>query len=287
MTFQLSQHQINFFETFGYLKLPGLFKEDVAKLEALFEAAFALRTAEIIDWRPQAPRFKNRTTMLQFIERDPEFCSLLDDPRIDNIFASLCGADYAFRGSEGNIFDCGTSWHSDSYGALFKYQNVRIAFYLDDVDADSGALRFIPGSHYMGQSFANKLTGYLEDGDTFERDLGLDDRDIPSAVLASKPGDVLVFNYAIKHAAFYEGNARRMFTLWASECMPTEDIEIIRKGLKLTAKLGYREYYGPELVATATPPRMRHLAQFKDLQFDDLLQDETDDSYSKDWQFRS
>lgn len=287
MAFELTTHQINFFHTFGYLKLPGLFAAEIAEITRLFDSEFDQRRAEIIDWRPQAPRCKQRTTMLQFIERNPELCRLLDDPRIDHIFSTFCGSDYAYRGSEANIFDCGTSWHSDSYGALFKYQNVRIAFYLDEIDAESGALRFIPGSHHMGQSFANTLTRYLEDGDSFQRDLGLGDRDVPSEILASSPGDVVVFNYAIKHASIYEGNERRMFTLWASEHMPAEDVEKIRRGLKLTAKLGYADYYGRELVATAPAERLRHLRLFKDLALDDLLADESDDNYSKDWQFRS
>jgi hypothetical protein len=286
MSSLLSPQQINFFNTFGYLKLPGLFADKVDEFSARFDDIFRSREAEVIDWRGQAPRYKQRRSILQFMERDPEFCRLLDDPRILEIFTSFCGADFAFRGSEANIFECGTSWHSDSYGALFKYTNVRIVFYLDPVDENSGALRFIPGSHHMGQSYARQLTHWLEDGDSFQRDLGLDDKQVPSVVVPSEPGDAVIFNYGIKHAACYEGNPRRMFALWASQHMTSEDVEKIRKGLKLTAKFGYDSYYGEEMVATASQERMRHLSLLKDLRMDDLLADDTDDNYSKDWQQR-
>ena len=41
---------------------------------------------------------------------------------------------------------------------------LKIAFYLDPVDRDSGALRVIPGSHRLdGDRFAQQDTGVLRD----------------------------------------------------------------------------------------------------------------------------
>lgn len=41
-------------------------------------------------------------------------CGLLDDARVDGIFASLLGDDYVYLGSDGNFYVGDTRWHSDS-----------------------------------------------------------------------------------------------------------------------------------------------------------------------------
>ena len=48
-------------------------------------------------------------------------------------------------------------WHSD-WRRAGDYRVLKIAFYLDPVDRDSGALRVIPGSHRLdGDRFAREL----------------------------------------------------------------------------------------------------------------------------------
>ena len=203
--------------------------------------------------------------MPQFIDRDEYLSELLDDPRLNNVFSALCGENYNYLGSDANIFDCGTRWHNDSYGSLAKYINVKALFYLEPLTLDNGALRVIPGSHKLGDKFTNTLSKYLIKADDFEQDLGLKDHEIPCQVIPTNPGDVIVFDYRIKHATCYKGNCRRMLSIVASEHFQREDLAEFISGQKMTAALGYDTYYQNTILSTASPERMKHLQQLKDI----------------------
>jgi hypothetical protein len=86
--FSLSPQQKNFFDTFGYLVLPGLLKDDIADIYAAFTDLYEKNDPEVIDWRHEAHYMQSRRVLLQFIERQPKLAALLDHPVIDGIFRS-------------------------------------------------------------------------------------------------------------------------------------------------------------------------------------------------------
>lgn len=270
--FKLTPEQVNFFHVFGYLVLPGLFAEDMPKIRSEYQTVFSESSEQVLEWKHQAHHGYDRKVLPQFIDRSAYFSSFIDDSRVHNVFTALCGENFSYRGSDANIFQSGTVWHSDTYGALFKYLNVKIAIYLEDLDETSGCFRVIPGSHLFGDEFANNLQNMLGKNDSLKDDLGLDDIDVPAQIIPTQPGDMLVFDFRLKHATCFEGEAadRRSFTICASERIDNSDILKLRDAMKPAAQLGYSHYYGEKMMATANEERLVHLEQC--MAHDDVLQ---------------
>lgn len=254
----LSQQQKQFFDTFGYLSLPGLLADNTDKVINKFDALFAEHNKAVLDWRHEAHYNNARHILLQLIERDPDLSSLLEDPRIDGTFSTLLGDDYLYRASEGNIFTGDTYWHSDLYSADFKYRHIKILFYLDPIDANSGALRVIPGSHLFGDKFANQLERYVWEHD---KNYGISKEAVPSITIATRPGDAIVFDYRLKHATCNSGAHRRMFSICASERFRDEDMPSLRKIVDDLRKVTEGKIYQDDFVQQAPAQRLKHLDQ--------------------------
>lgn len=254
----LTRQQKNFFDTFGYLVLPGLLKDSAAAFTAAFERLYAKDDKEIIDWRHEAHYMKSRRVLLQFIEREPALTALLEHPVIDGIFRSLLGEDYLYRASEGNIFTGDTYWHSDLYGAHFKYRHIKILLYLEPLDADSGAFRAIPGSHLFGDKFANLLERYVW---KHEENYGLEKDEVPCVTIPTQPGDALVFDYRLKHATSHTRQNRRMFSICASERFADEDLPVLAKLVNDYLPASGGQVFQPDFVAQVSDRIRPHIEQ--------------------------
>jgi len=141
---------------------------------------------------------------------------------------------------------------------------LKIAFYLDPVDRDTGALRVIPGSHRLdGDRFARELEEHaLECANAW----GVEGRDVPALSLDSRPGDVAVMDQRLKHAAFGGGDRRRMFTIDLTQRFAEADIGVLRDFIGGQHVWCVHSVYGPAMLRTAgtTPTaeeRTRHLEQ--------------------------
>lgn len=256
--FALNRHQKNFFDTFGYLKLPGLLADTIGDVIKAFDELFLECKPEILDWMHEAHYMKSRLILMHFIERRPELARLLEDPRIDGLFRSLLGDSYQYRASDANLFTGDTYWHSDLYGAFFKYRHVKILMYLDPLDGDSGAFQAIPGSHLFGDKFANKLENFVW---KHEENYGLTKEEVPSVTVPTQPGDVLVFDYRLKHATSHTKSNRRMFTICGSEAFAEEDMPTLEKLVNDFLPMSGGEVYLPTFVESSPPSRMPHLDQ--------------------------
>lgn len=254
----LTRQQKNFFDTFGYLVLPGLLKDSASAITAAFERLYAKDDKEIIDWRHEAHYMKSRRVLLQFIEREPALAALLEHPVIDGIFRSLLGEDYLYRASEGNIFTGDTYWHSDLYGAHFKYRHVKVLLYLEPLDADSGAFRAIPGSHLFGDKFANLLERYVW---KHEENYGLEKDQVPCVTIPTQPGDALVFDYRLKHATSHTRQNRRMFSICASERFADEDLPVLAKLVNDYLPASGGQVFQPDFVAQVSDLIRPHIEQ--------------------------
>ena len=260
--FKLTEEQKRFFDTFGYLVFKGLFANEAQEISGHFDRVMTACSPELIDWKHRAHANEKRQFLTQFIDRDEYFSALLDDERILGIYKGLLGDDFIYRGSDANLFNCGTCWHSDTYGALLKYRNVKIIFYLDKLEADSGCFRVLPGSQHFGDKFANKLQAFLKKNDSYMDDLGLQDYEIPATIIPTDPGDIVVFDFRVKHATcFASDRLRRMFTICAAEKLRDEDIPALRDLIAAARNFDLKSYYGEAMVRTAGPERMVHLQQ--------------------------
>jgi ectoine hydroxylase-related dioxygenase (phytanoyl-CoA dioxygenase family) len=199
-----------------------------------------------------------RSCSVQFIDQNAYLSTLLDDPRIQGIAASILGDDFNYMGSDGNFYTGDTRWHSDGYGGRGGMLHIKIAFYLDALTRDTGALRVIPGSHRVGEPFADALESSIR---ASEQTWGLPGSQIPAIALETTPGDILVFNHDLKHAAFGGSQRRRMFTMNCCQRYPEDQLQDLRDYIASGARFWVEQAYGEIMVRTAGPARMAHLEQ--------------------------
>jgi hypothetical protein len=250
----LTTPQQNFFDTFGYLSLPGLLADVIEEIIEAFEQVWADRGGGHHGEQHDEER---RSCIVPFIDQHPRLCALLDDERIDGLLCDLLGDDYNYSGSDGNYYAGDTQWHSDGFKQT-QHRYVKIAFYLDDLDADTGCLRVIPGSHIPQDSFAETLQQHVKEiGDWW----GVDGSQVPAQAMATTPGDIAVFNHNLKHAAFGGSGRRRMFTINCTQRFAEADLQIWRDYISGMARFWTDRMYGETMVSTASPARMVHLEQ--------------------------
>jgi hypothetical protein len=249
----LSAQQIARFRTFGFLAFPGLLKDRIDEIIREFEAIFAKRGGGHAG-RPHEG--KQRSCIVPFPDQSAVLSSLLDDPRIHGIAAALLGDDFNYMPSDGNYYTGDTSWHSDGWHPVRRH--IKMAFYLDPLTRDTGCLRVIPGSHRVGDAFAQSLQDQIFNP---AASLGLHGRDVPAVALETSPGDLLVFNHNLKHAAVGGSGWRRMFTMNFCERYPEAELPELRKYLEGVSRFWVERAYGDLMVSTASPLRMRHLEQ--------------------------
>jgi Phytanoyl-CoA dioxygenase (PhyH) len=208
----LTSQQTNFFDTFGFIKLPGLFRDDIDEISAGFEDAVAAESARFETYEPLHGE-KRRLIIPQVVDITPRLARLRTDERVLGTVTSLLGNDFDYAESDGNLLDCETSWHCDIYGSPMGDRHVKLLFYLDPVRADSGALRVIPGTHHFRETFARTLRKKVQDPTAIGDELGVDPHDLPSVPVETDPGDLLVCDFRTIHASFQGGMRRRLFTM--------------------------------------------------------------------------
>ena len=255
---KLTNQQIRFFDTFGFLKFPGLFAEEIESISEGFEQVWAEHGGGHAD---QPHDHERRSALAHFIDQNKYLCALIDDPRIEGIAALLLGDDFNYEGSDGNYYVGDTPWHSDGY--YRKYRAIKMSFYLDPLTQDTGCLRVIPGSHRTGDGFADAVhqmaADLKENNAPAHRELH--GRDVPAVALETAPGDLVMFNQTLKHAAFGGGTKRRMFTICMEQRHREEDLPLLRETMGKEARFWIESAYGEVLVRTAGPGRMVHLEQ--------------------------
>jgi hypothetical protein len=242
----LTAEQCAFFDTFGYLVLPGYVKDDLPWIEAGF--------AEVLD-RPERKHDGTRRTIVATDDSE-RLCTLLGHPKIAGIASSLLGEDFNYFGGDANYFVGDSPWHSDGWHDHGRF--IKIAFYLDPVARDTGCLRVIPGSHHTGCDWVRELRKVNDPMGNF----GVAGRDIPCVALESTPGDLVVFNHNLHHAAYGGGNRRRMFTLnFSRRAVTPEEHADLRSFVNSVARFWVLRMHTETRLRTATPEDRRHLEQ--------------------------
>jgi len=252
---RLTDQQLTFFKTFGFLAFPGLLADRIQQITNEFEAIWAANGG---GHNGTAHNGTARSCSVQFIDQSEYLSTLLDDPRIHGIAASILGDDFNYMGSDGNFYTGDTHWHSDGYGGRGGTQHIKIAFYLDQLDGATGALRVIPGSHRIGDAFADSLEHSIRKSDEL---WGIAGQQVPALALATTPGDILIFNHDLKHATYGGSQRRRMFTMNCSQRYPDDKLQSLRDYMAGGARFWVEQAYNNVIVQTANPARMLHLEQ--------------------------
>ncbi len=255
MPTRLTAQQLAHFDTFGYLGFPGLLAERAEAISAEFETIWAGQGG---GHGGQPHDGAARSALVQFLDRSAYLSTLLDDPRVHAIAASLLGDDFNYMGSDGNFYVGDTRWHSDGYGGRGGLKHIKLAFYLDPLTRDTGALRVIPGSHRVGEPFADQVERDIRQSEAV---WGVAGDAVPALALETQPGDVLVFNHDLKHSAWGGSQRRRMFTMNCCQRYPEAQLQDLRDYLAGGARFWIERAYDDTIVRTAGPERMLHLEQ--------------------------
>jgi hypothetical protein len=247
---ELTAQQKKFFEQFGYLHCPGLVSDSIGWIIDEFEEIWA-KCQTVKHTGEQRTMFPGN-----FICQTPKIATLMDDPRIDALCEGLMGPDYQYAGGDGNFYSGDTGWHSDLMPNCGFYKDclhVKVAFYLDPVTRDTGALRVIPGSHIPGDKFSENMGEILYKS-------GLAGKDVPSVALESNPGDVVAFTHNLKHASFGGSKRRRMFVMnmQAYPRTPAAHAEV-KAEWSYYASVGAKKMHSGIIMDTASPKRLKHL----------------------------
>ena len=143
-------------------------------------------------------------------------------------------------------------------------QSVKIAFYLDPLDRDTGCLKVIPGSHRRPFSKYLQVMNNQHNKPHF----GVSGSEIPGVALECHPGDVIIFTESVFHAAFGGGvrSAPAYHKLFAATVTEEQEawLRRIYEGWKYAL-------HPAETFANSNRPRIRRLAsRMVDMGFDTL-----------------
>ena len=257
---RLTEQQLNFFNTFGYLYFPALLANCIDRIVKAFETIWAGHGG---GHHGKPHDGEQRAVIFPFPDQSEYLSSFLDDPRIHDIVASILGDDFNYTSGDGNLYVGDTQWHSDGYSGK-RIPSIKIAFYLDPVTRDTGAVRVIPGSHRVGDAFAEGLEADIRDSANI---WGISGEKVPAAILETQPGDIVVFWHNTKHAAFGGSQRRRMYTMNFYEHVPDERLEDFQNALANEGRFWIDHILGETMLQTAGPERMVHLQQVVDNDF--------------------
>lgn len=206
---KLTDQQKNRFDLLGYLVFPGLFANEIGDIRAEFDRVFQQSADQIMPWEHVVHHNLPRQIMPAIVEKSSMLNALAHSEKISSIIADLVGEPFRLLGSDGNIYDCGTRWHTDLTGLPYNCRNVKVIFYFDEMCAGEDAFRIIPGSHHHTDQFAKKLKRLIK---TPEENIGLSITEVPCDEIPTSPGDVVVFDARAWHAVPYVGNRRHMMS---------------------------------------------------------------------------
>ena len=257
----LTEQQKHEFESFGFLLLKDFIPSD--EMQPYVDAFDETMTKGNggVPWQ-HAPKIH---AVIPFYRHNPAvYHRLLDDERINEAVEDLLGEDFIFHAAEGHRRWGGSGWHHDT-PVPEGLTHLKVAFYLQPVRADTGCLRVLPGSHFPPmrdrmdlwyERHGNTIVSKAKESDTIAW---------PAAIaLESDPGDAVIFNVNVYHAAVGDSADRRVIYINYIQKPRTPEHEEYLKSIHPDDN----PYYTPELFEDATPKRMRMLSFLKEAAYD-------------------
>lgn len=193
---------------FGFARLPGVAKNHVTALERAF--------AELME-SPDGGVPMERITRFDVTDAVPDLVELAEAEPLRSVREAYFGRDSHVISSDANVLVGDSYWHSDGF---YETPFLRFVLYLEPLGSESGALRFLPGSHRIDNGWVGEPT---RDVIKHEANLGRPGADVPAEAVDSEPGDVIVFDTSVLHSA-WKGTLRRQFGFNAA-AEPVTDTE--------------------------------------------------------------
>lgn len=257
---KLTQEQITFFRTFGFLRLrQHLTPEEIQRYRQEFEYGLS----QWPDSRETSKK-RNHYAVLAY-ESTPFIAGLLDDDRFADVAEQLLGKPVLGVTVNGSIWYDDTDWHPDV--DLLGFEGIRFAIYLEPLQAENGALRMIPGSH--------KEPLFSAIGRDSQERFGIPPQEMPGVVCESEPGDVIVFHLSCWHGAF-GGEVRRQGAMVFFEDPQTPEVEAMaidrmQRAIRRVKKYGQPSWFTPYWQSVDDP---RHQGWVRRIREMGLLEEE-------------
>jgi len=207
----LNEEQVQQYNVFGFVKLQNFFTADEQRT---IRAEFDHRAAVASSDEPFDGTQKQSFDMLG--DETPFMTALFYSDRFVNTAEQLVGPVIGFTvDASRRVTD--TVWHYDGGGN--EAGGVLFANYLQPLCADTGALRFIAGSHL--QPWHGRLDTLEAIGSQWSREAATPQEvkrafdaidDVPAYACETEPGDVIAFDYRTFHASLGGSQDRHMCT---------------------------------------------------------------------------
>ena len=244
----LTPEQVAHFETFGFVILRQAFDaEEVSIIRRESDEIF-------VEDRNGGPIADKTQGVQPFFERKPYLSTLVDDDRIHGIPETLLGPDFILDQTEGRSRAGNTSWHGP-VPAEHELRTVKINFYLDKLTKETGALRFVPGTHKPSNPDLYEELRANNDDPEF-RPFGLKPSEIPCFAAESNPGDLVVFTEHTLHSSFGGSLDRQQHAINFMENPRSDDQVTYIKNLYESWKYGLRP---AESYINSDRPRIRRM----------------------------
>jgi hypothetical protein len=189
----LTTGQADHFRTFGFVVLRGFLADRAADLHAETDAAIRDAYAASYDERVVDGISGHYLPMVSRLT--PVSASLVcDDPRFIDAAGQLLDGPVIPACPEGVLYFFEAGWHTDDGIGV---RGVKFAAYFDELTAESGALRLVPGSHRDEQGIR-----------------------LPEHVADTSPGDVIAFDLHTWHASL-GGRDQLAWTIVYERCPDT------------------------------------------------------------------
>ena len=267
----LSDLEVGQFNAFGYVVLKRCLNSDEVKL---LQDAHERVMAE----SPENSYFGNNgtKTCAPFLQENAPFWFLIEHPQIMEAMRDIWGTECLYTAGSDMWSNCDdTPWHSDGDPGRHN-KTLKVAIYLDEQNADTGALNVIPGSHHPEFAAAIfQACGRWEQG--ARPRLKLERDKVPGATaLSTTPGDVVLWDNRIWHSAWKrkDGQPRRtMFIAYAPD--PQNDLLAIRD-LRMTTQAALNDrqpyIYSQAMMAAGGSAREKMAARLAALGVENVIE---------------
>ncbi|MFI5777520.1 phytanoyl-CoA dioxygenase family protein [Nocardia sp. NPDC051570] len=252
----LDHRQLEFFREFGFLELPGFLDAGVvADLEVEVRDGLA-RNYRLPTDKPEVVSGYEGFYLPLMGKWSPVSRALTSGDLLRSLARELLGADVMPKPAKGVLYSDATGWHRDA--AAPELRAIKVAAYLSPVAAESGALRFIPGSHEL--AFSDRLARFrkvIPEGSPLDE--AAEAKWWPGVTVATDPGDIVVFDVHIWHAALF-GSLRAQWSVSYAAVPETEPQRTdTRDYIDLFLRAGHRynaqefPYYDPDWLTDDRP----------------------------------
>ena len=201
--------QVDWFRSFGYLVLRGFFEPAlVGELRDEIVRTMLGVHGDRYHERPAMSGMAGHYTCL-LGPWAPRTVELVESRRLVGLAERLVGGGVLPSpcDTQGILYFDDAPWHND---IGIPVRGVKFVAYLEPLDAQSGALRVLPGSHRLPDTDA--AIGPLYSLDTQVPD-------VPGHVLPTEPGDVIAFDPLLYHASWGGRDRHQWSTIYLRDAI--------------------------------------------------------------------